>query len=90
MVEDAENWLRCFQKHRRAHLCWLCARTHDSDIVLDVKQSFLSALSQHAKGVAVAGIVQWHAVHRQEAIARTQCAFPETHTNTRPRTFQIR
>lgn len=54
------------------HVCL----THDSDVILYLEQGFLSALSQHAEGVAVVGVVQRHAVHTEEAIAGAQRALP--------------
>lgn len=36
--------------------------THNGDVVLDLKHSLLAALSQHAEGVAVAGVVQRDAI----------------------------
>lgn len=36
--------------------------THNGDVVLDLKQSLLAALTQHAEGVAVAGVMQRDAI----------------------------
>lgn len=51
--------------------------THNSDIILYLEQGFLTALSQHAEGVVVVGVVQRDAVHAEETIARTQRSLSE-------------
>ena len=39
-----------------------------------MEQSLLATLSQHAEGIAMAGVVEGYAVHTQETVTRTQGA----------------
>lgn len=96
--EAAQNANTSTNAHPIFNFCGICTRsrgiclqlslmslTHDCDIVLDLEQSFLSTLSQHAEAITVVGVVQWYAIHAEETVTRSQCALSD-HTQTQTNT----